>query len=472
MRYFPFFFDLQNSRVLIVGGSMVACRKAALIARAGARPTVVAPEICPELDEIVRNCGGSALQREYEARDIGSHRIVIAATDMQTNRKVCADARKQGVPVNVVDCPSLCDFIFPAIIDRSPVIAAVSTSGESPVLARRLRAKFEAELPLSYSTLAKLCGKWRNKVKKTLPEKLRRPFWEDLLDGPVAEAVLAGDPAAAERLLAKHLDNYATGKKKEGEVALIGTGPGDPDLLTLRAYRLLQRADVVVYDRLVAPAIVDMARRDAEKIFAGKMRNRHKATQKDINELLTSKAAAGNFVARLKGGDPFIFGRGGEEAAALSAAGIPFQIVPGITAAAGCAAYAGIPLTHRGLARSVRFTTVHRKDTLDQKQWRSLAEDRQSTLVFYMAGDNLPTVVDSLMRAGLPPGTPAAVVTCGSTPAQKVATGTLSNLAAHSNGATASPALIVVGEVVRLRDSLKWFNCPAKAESPFPMVAS
>ena len=472
MRYFPFFFDLRGASVLIVGGGVVAARKAELLGRAQARPRIVAPVVKPELADFARKHGGEVRIRHYRKTDLRRCRVAVCATDdPELNRRVRNDARAAGVPVNVVDQPDLCDFIFPALADRDPVCVAASSAGASPVLARMLRNKLENELPPNLGRVAELCERHRDSVRNTLPEKRRRLFWESALNSPAASAALNGDPQRADELLRDHLARFAADEQSVGEVFLIGAGPGDPELMTFKAQRLLQRADVVFYDRLVSREIVDLARRDAEKIFVGKTRAKHFATQEQINAALIVRAQSGEVVARLKGGDPLVFGRGGEEAAALAKAGVPFQIVPGVTAANGCAAFAGIPLTHRGVARAVRLETAYREDMMSPDRWRRLAEDREATLVFYMAGASLSAVADNLILGGKSPTTAVAVICGGATLSQKVIGGELRNIAARAKGEMFSPALIVVGDAVKERESLQWFCGDAGAEVPFSQIA-
>ena len=448
MRYFPFFFDLRRRRVLVVGGGVVAKRKADLLQRAGAVLRVVAPRVDSALAKLAEQTGGEARMKKFTAADLTNCVAAVSATENEkVNQQVAAAARKRKVPVNVVDCPALCDFIFPAIAERNPVVAAVSSGGASPVLARMLRAKLEEQMPPRLGALAEMFGEWRDAVAETLPVNLRREFWEQAANSPAAEAILAGDKTAAKNKMQKQLHNFANNAKqnREGEVYLIGAGPGDADLLTFRAHRLLQKADVVVYDRLVSSSVLDIARRDAEKIFAGKCRGLRAIAQDKINKLLIARAKNGEKVARLKGGDPFVFGRGGEEMAALRAAGVPYIVAPGVSAANGCAAAAQIPLTQRGVANGARFVTVRGNESA--KFWRSLADDEDSTLVFYMAGAGVAGIAENLTAAGRDGQTPAALICAGATASQRVFTGMLNNVAAKAAGAAFSPALFIVGKV-------------------------
>ncbi|MFF5865423.1 siroheme synthase CysG [Pseudomonas sp. NPDC012596] len=458
MDYLPLFHKLQGGRVLVVGGGEIALRKARLLADAGAALRVVAPEVDGQLAALAREGGGEVLVRGYQAADLVGCRLVIAATDDPgLNAQVSADAQARNLPVNVVDAPALCTVIFPAIVDRSPLVVAVSSGGDAPVLARLIRAKLEAWIPSAYGELAGLAARFRHKVKALYPDvNQRRGFWENVFQGPIAERQLAGQGAEAERLLQAMVDGAPV--QQGGEVYLVGAGPGDPDLLTFRALRLMQQADVVLYDRLVAPAIIEMCRRDAERIYVGKRRADHAVPQDQINRLLVDLAKQGKRVLRLKGGDPFIFGRGGEEIEELAEQGIPFQVVPGITAASGCSAYGGIPLTHRDYAQSVRFVTGHLKDGTSNLPWNDLVAPAQ-TLVFYMGLVGLPTICAELIRHGRAASTPAALVQQGTTRNQRVFTGTLADLPALvAQHEVHAPTLVIVGEVVQLREKLAWFE--------------
>jgi uroporphyrin-III C-methyltransferase/precorrin-2 dehydrogenase/sirohydrochlorin ferrochelatase len=458
MEFLPLFHNLRGARVLVVGGGEIALRKSRLLADSGAVLRVVAPEIGAEVRELIERSGGEQILRGYTESDLNGCVLIIAATDDEPlNAQVSADARQRGVPVNVVDAPALCSVIFPAIVDRSPLVIAVSSGGDAPVLARLIRAKLETWIPPTYGHLAGLAARFRHQVKGLFPNvQQRRAFWEDVFQGPIADRQLAGQGAEAERLLQAKIDGDAPAAT--GEVYLVGAGPGDPDLLTFRALRLMQQADVVLYDRLVAPAILDLCRRDADRVYVGKQRADHALPQDQINKQLVDLAKQGKRVVRLKGGDPFIFGRGGEEIEELAAHGIPFQVVPGITAASGCAAYAGIPLTHRDHAQSVRFVTGHLKNNTTDLPWKDLVSPSQ-TLVFYMGLIGLPIICDELIKHGRSADTPAALIQQGTTVNQRVFTGTLANLpqlvAEHEVHA---PTLVIVGEVVTLRDKLAWFE--------------
>jgi len=458
MDFLPLFHNLQGRLVLVVGGGEVALRKSRLLNNAGATLRVVAPQIEPQLAQLVEQGGGELHARGYAPGDLAGCVLVIAATDDEPlNAQVSEDAKAQCLPVNVVDSPALCTVIFPAIVDRSPLIVAVSSGSDAPVLARLMRAKLETWIPATYGELAGLAKRFRGQVKKLFPHvQQRRVFWEEVFQGPIADRVLAGKGAQAQQLLEDKLSGAAT--QALGEVYLVGAGPGDPDLLTFRALRLMQQADVVLYDRLVAPAIIELCRRDAERIYVGKQRAEHALPQEQINQRLVELAQQGKRVLRLKGGDPFIFGRGGEEIEELAAHGIPFQVVPGITAASGCAAYAGIPLTHRDHAQSVRFVTGHLKDGSCDLPWADLTAPGQ-TLVFYMGLIGLPLICEQLIAHGRGGDTPAALIQQGTTSSQRVFTGTLANLpelvAEHEVHA---PTLVIVGEVVKLRDKLAWFE--------------
>jgi uroporphyrin-III C-methyltransferase/precorrin-2 dehydrogenase/sirohydrochlorin ferrochelatase len=470
MDYFPIFLRLANEPVLVIGGGEVAARKIDLLLRTSAKVTVVAPEL---IDSLATKAAASEIAHiagEFQPQHLDGMRLAIAATDKHSvNAWVAHQAERRNIPVNVVDDRELSRFIVPAIVDRSPVIVAVGSSGDAPVLTRRLREKLESLLPHGLGALAKLAGKLRPAIKARIEKPAsRRRFWENFFDGPVASDVLAGRIDAEQELTELNLNDVLRRVNAidtpQGEVVLVGAGPGDPGLLTLRALRALQNADVVLYDRLVSAEVLDLARRDAERIYVGKAAGQAHVSQDEINALLVELAQAGKRVCRLKGGDPFIFGRGGEELEALAAAGIRFEVVPGITAAAGCAAYAGIPLTHRDHAQALTLVTGHCKGETDNVDWEALARPGQTT-VFYMGLSHLPNIVANLRKHGVPAERAAAVIEQGTRPTQRVVTATLADLAAKvTEAGIESPALLIVGEVTRLHATLRWFNAGAAGD--------
>ncbi len=460
MDYFPIFLRLAGEPVLVVGGGKVAARKIDLLLRTSALVRVVAPELVSGLAEKAAAGEIVHIAAEFLPEHLDGVRLAIAATDKHSiNAWVARQAGRRNIPVNVVDDPELSRFIMPAIIDRSPVVVAVGSSGDAPVLTRRLRERLESFLPHRLGALAKLAGKLRPTVKERIESPARRrKFWESFFDGTVAADVLAGRSVDVTDVAS----TLRTAEQDSGEVVLVGAGPGDPGLLTLRALRALQNADVILYDRLVSAEVLDLARRDAERINVGKTGGGAQFSQDEINTLLVQLAQQGKRVCRLKGGDPFIFGRGGEELEALAAAGVRFEVVPGVTAAAGCAAYAGIPLTHRDHAQSLLFVTGHVKaggeDALD---WNQLARPAQ-TVVFYMGLGSLERILQRLREYGAPETRGAAVVEQGTRAGQRVVTGTLADLARKVNDERVqSPALLIVGEVTRLHETLRWFNAAA-----------
>ncbi|WP_421230083.1 siroheme synthase CysG [Aeromonas jandaei] len=456
MDYLPIFCRLDNKPVLLVGGGEVAERKARLLLDAGAQLTVVAPELDPELAELAANGSIEWLAGEFASEQLAGKWLVVAATDRrEVNALVYQSANQAQIFANVVDDPKRSSFIMPSIIDRSPLMVAISSGGKAPVLARLLREKLEALLPQHLGAVATFAGSLRERVKArfaTMGE--RRRFWERLLGADrLGQALARGDHASAHQLA----DNlFADESQNAGEVVLVGAGPGDPGLLTLHALRQMQQADVVVYDRLVSDEVMALVRRDAKRIFVGKQAGNHCVPQEGINQLLLEEAQKGQRVVRLKGGDPFIFGRGGEELETLVGTGIGFQVVPGITAASGCAAYAGIPLTHRDHAQSVRFVTAHGKGGARDLDWPLLAKDKQ-TLVFYMGLSSCATIREQLLAHGKGGDTPVALIERGTQPCQRVIHGTLDELPTLAVGVE-SPALIMVGSVVTLADRLAWFG--------------
>ncbi|GAA5187582.1 siroheme synthase CysG [Acinetobacter kookii] len=456
MDIFPISLKLQQQPCLIVGGGRIAYRKAVLLAKAGAVIDVIAPEIENDLVEIVRASQGQYVQAPFSPDiPLRDYRLVIAATnDKATNVQVFEACEAEKILVNSVDDLPHCRFMVPAIIDRSPLVVSIATNGKSPVLSRQIRTQLEASIPHGMGKLADFSGKWRAAVKAKIenPDE-RRIFWEDLYASPLKEQVFNDNLAEADRLIEQALMEW---KAPKGEVYLVGAGPGDPELLTLKALRLMQQADVVIYDRLVSPAIMDLCRRDAEKVYVGKARSNHSVPQEGINALLVEYAAQGKRVCRLKGGDPFIFGRGGEEIQELFAAGVAFQVVPGITAASGCSAYAGIPLTHRDYAQSVRFLTGHLKEGSPELPWNELVYENQ-TLVLYMGLVGLEKICAQLIAHGQRPDMPVALISKGTTPDQKVVVGTLADIASKvTEHHIQAPTLTIIGEVVKLREQLQW----------------
>lgn len=456
MDIFPISLKLQQQPCLIVGGGHIAYRKAVLLHKAGAVIHVIAPDIDANLLQLVEESQGQYIQALYPAQiQLNDYRLVIAATDdYAVNTQVFEDCEALKILVNSVDDPPHCRFMVPAIVDRSPLVISVASNGTSPVLSRQIRTQLETSIPHGMGKLAEFSGKWRAAVKAKIsnPDE-RRVFWEDLYASSLKEQVFHDNLVEADRLIEQALAEWKTPK---GEVYLVGAGPGDPELLTLKALRLMQQADVVIYDRLVSPAIMELCRRDATKIYVGKARSNHAVPQEGINALLVEYASKGQRVCRLKGGDPFIFGRGGEEIQELFAAGVPFQVVPGITAASGCSAYAGIPLTHRDYAQSVRFLTGHLKEGSPELPWDELVYQNQ-TLVLYMGLVGLEKICEKLIEHGQRPDMPVALISKGTTPEQKVLVGTLEDIASKvEENHIQAPTLTIIGDVVSLREQLQW----------------
>jgi uroporphyrin-III C-methyltransferase/precorrin-2 dehydrogenase/sirohydrochlorin ferrochelatase len=466
MEHLPLFTRMQGKNCLIIGGGEIALRKIDIVRQTGATIHVLARQVHPIIQGMAKKGQMQLSVDSYREDYLEGIDLVIAATDDRAlNRRVYNDASRRHLFVNVVDDASLCSFIFPSIVDRAPITIALSTGGNAPVLARLLRGKLESMIPAAYGKLAGLAARYRDVVKARLPAgTARKNFWEEAFEGEVAEQVFNGDEKGAEASLGRLLDEHASDPVQKGEVYLVGAGPGDPDLLTFRALRLMQKADVVIYDRLVSRPVLNMVRRDADKIYVGKKLNYHCVPQEQINDLLVEQASQGKRVLRLKGGDPYIFGRGGEEAEKLVEAGIPFQLVPGITAAAGASSYCGIPLTHRDYAHSVTFTTGHLKNDTVDLDWQSLVQPKQ-TLVVYMGLSGLPVIAEKLVAHGLGADMPVAVVHRATQPEQEVVTGTLDTICDEvERSGVSSPALIIVGEVVRLRKVL------GKSEEELPKV--
>jgi uroporphyrin-III C-methyltransferase/precorrin-2 dehydrogenase/sirohydrochlorin ferrochelatase len=470
MGHFPIVLKVEGRRALVVGGGKQAARKAELLLDAGAEVAVVAPALEEDFARLSKNPRLRHLGAALDAEALDGCVLAIGASEAadSSNERLYALATKRKIPVNVVDRPEFCSFTMPAVVNRAPLMVAISTGGQAPILARILRARIETLLPAAYGRLTTFAGTQRARVKDALPDStLRRRFWERVVLGPVAERLFAGEEAAAVRLMDDAIARAAESGEAAagGEVYLVGAGPGDPDLLTFRALRLMQQADVVLYDRLIGEGVLKLVRRDAERHYVGKMAQDHTLPQEEIAALLVRLARQGKRVLRLKGGDPFLFGRGGEEIEALAAEGIPFQVVPGITAANGCAAYAGIPLTHRDHAQACIFVTGHGKDGVPELNWESLVQPNQ-TVAIYMGLSSLAGIAQGFVAHGADPATPAAVIESGTRRQQRVVTATLETLAAAVEEAELhGPALIIVGSVVALRDQLSWFEGAAEAGS-------
>ena len=459
MRHLPVFLELDGKAAIVVGGGAVAARRAEHLIRAGARVTTFAPALTDDFRELME-----APNFRHEARDPGptdfegSTLCFVAVEDERLAAEARTAAKDGGALVNVADRPQLCDFIMPSIVDRSPLVIAISTGGASPILGRMLKARLESSIPAAYGRLADLMGGFRGAVAKAIASPImRRQFWETVLEGPIAERALSGDDNAASAELARAIGLMAENPETpRGEVYLVGAGPGDPDLLTFRALRLMQKADVVLYDRLTNPNVINLVRREAERIYVGKQPEDHELPQGDISALMVKLAKEGKRVLRLKGGDPFVFGRGGEEIEALAAEGIPFQVCPGITAAIGAAAYAGIPLTHREHAQACVFVTGHGKDGKIDLDWTALLQPRQ-TVAIYMGLRNVEALTREFIARGADPDLPAAIIDNATRPGQRVVVGSLGTLAAKAREAELTgPSIIIVGTVVTLRDKLGW----------------
>ncbi len=471
MQYLPLFVSLHHRVCLVVGGGEVAARKIELLLRAGAQVYVIAPELCPVLNSQRQENRITHISGSFENHDAAQLpariTLIIAATNQDTvNRKVFEYARALNVPVNVVDTPALCDFTFGAIVDRDPVLVAISSGGSAPVLARSIRSIIEAHLPAGFGQFIKLINKFRDKIQALYKtEDEQQTFYRDLLQGPAAESGMSGQLMLAEQVIKDRMQYTEANEipNRAGEVYLIGAGPGAADLLTFRALRLLRKADVILYDRLVSSEILEMAKPDAERFYVGKQPDNHCVPQNKINEMLLSFARQGKNIARLKGGDPFVFGRGAEEAQALAQQGISFQVVPGITSAAGCGAYAGIPLTHRDYAQACRFVTGHTKDGQLSLDWAGLATEAE-TLVFYMGLKNLGTICSKLIEHGLPDDFPVAIIEQGTTARQRVFIESLTSAPDKAlNEKLQSPCLIIIGKVVQLHKQLSWHDPAASA---------
>ncbi len=460
MKFIPLFYRINQQACLIVGGGRIAMNRATAFANAGAVIDVISPQCLPSLLELIEASGGAYFNSDFthELIDKDYYCIVAATDSAPVNNEVHRVAKSKNIPVNVAHNQAQCDFIFPATLERSPITIAVSNNGASPVLSRLLRQQIDMFLPNAYGELSQFVGLNREKVKQAIAdEKVRVSFWEHVIQGAIAEAIFSSKQDDAQRLLDAALRSPEA-FNNTGEVYLIGAGPGDPDLLTLRAFRLLQQADVVLYDNLVSEEVIALIKPGTELIYVGKRRDNHAVPQEGINSLLVSHAKQGKRVARLKGGDPFVFGRGGEEIESLVDEQIPFQVVPGITAANGCSAYAGIPLTHRDYAQSIQFVTGQLKDGSINLNWKELVSPGK-TLVFYMGLRGLPIICDELIANGMSSTMPVALIEKGTTRSQRVLVSTLGEMPQIlQQENVASPSLFIVGQVVSLVNKLEWFQ--------------
>ena len=459
MDHLPIFINVRQNPCLVIGGGDIALRKINLLIKAQAKVDCLSPLFCEGITNLSQNGDVNLIQKRFESDDIKDYAIIIASTDdSSVNALISKSAKKARIPVNVVDSPELSSFIMPSIVDRSPVIIAVSSAGMAPVLARIIRAKLETVIPSAYGVLAEIAGEYRQKVKDRFSKiKDRRAFWESIFSGVIAEKVFSGRINEAKDDIEKQLKQAS--QMELGEVYLVGAGPGDPDLLTFKALRLIQQADVVLYDRLVSKGVMELVRRDSELIYVGKKGGSQESTRQiDINDQLVELAKSGKRVCRLKGGDPFIFGRGGEEIESLSEHGIPFQVVPGITAASGCSSYAGIPLTHRDYSQSCRFVTAHLKNGTTNLPWDEFVIDQQ-TIVFYMALSGANYICQKLMEHGMDKDMPIAIIEKGTMPEQKVYISSLTKLPdLLATEDIHAPTLMIVGEVVKLNEKLNWYG--------------
>ena len=465
MKYFPFFLQLDQLPCLIVGGGSVAERKLDLLVKAKADITVISLEFSDYILDLAKTHNIRCVKKEYSNKILeeNKYNFVISATnDVSLNERVAKDCKKYNIIVNVVDQPEICDFIFPSILERGDITVAVSTGGASPVLARVLRTKLETMVPGSYGKLAEIVSANRIKVREKMKRfSSNKIFWEKMLNGKFLELVLSGKTDEAKSFLDEQIENFDEDIANQGEVYLVGAGPGDPDLLTFKALRLMQQADIALYDRLVHPSIVDLIRRDATKIYVGKERDNHVVRQEEINELLVKYAKEGKKVLRLKGGDPFIFGRGGEEIETLADEKVAFQVVPGITSASGCSTYSGIPLTHRDYAQSCIFVTGHLKKGKLELDWEKLIQENQ-TIVFYMGLVSIDIICEQLIPHGLSELTPCALIQQGTTNTQKEFISILKDMpTVVKTKKPKAPTIFIIGGVVALRDKLKWYSTSA-----------
>ena len=460
MSYLPLFIETTGKKCLIVGGGKVASRKLIPILKAKMKVTLISPEVIEEIElNFHKNKNLKIIKRKFKPEDIEDQFLIIAATNEKTtNQKIAKLSKDNNILVNMAEDSLSGNTLIPSVVDRDPIKIAVSSGAASPILTRLVKTRLETVIPYSFSKLADIMMEYRDAVKKNfLKISDRRKFWEVFLDGPVSEMVLSGHIDKAKKALDESLKENKF-LEKTGEVYLVGAGPGDPELLSFKALRLMQKADIVIYDRLVSRPIMNLIRQDTEKIYVGKQRADHAMPQENINQLLARLALEGKKVLRLKGGDPFIFGRGGEEIESLIKDDIPFQIVPGITAASGCASYAGIPLTHRDYSQACIFVTGHLRDGTVNLNWEMLAHEKQ-TLIFYMGMHGSKIICEELIKHGLSDETPAALIVKGTTEDQEVIIGNLKNMPEIiMERKIVPPTLLIIGDVVKLHNKLKWFN--------------
>jgi uroporphyrin-III C-methyltransferase/precorrin-2 dehydrogenase/sirohydrochlorin ferrochelatase len=445
MRFFPIFLDLDQATVLVLGGGEQAAQKLRLLQKTPARLVVMTGAACAEIEQLAATGRIELVRRPFRPRDLDGVRLVVAAVDDDALlASVASAARAMNVPLNVVDRQDLSSFITPSIVDRDPLVVAIGTEGTAPVLARRIKAMLEPLLPAGLGRLARFAAGWRATVAERLADAgTRRSFWERFFDGPIADSVLAGAMGAATEAVERAVESATPARR--GSVALVGAGPGDPDLLTFKALQRLQEADVIVVDRLVPKAILDRARRDARRIEVGKTPGGRSTPQAEIESILVREALAGNKVVRLKGGDPLVFGRAVEEIGALTAAGIAWEVVPGITAALACAAAVGLPLTEREARRGLTLLTGHASDGPAEHDWQALARPGQ-TLAVYMGVGAAPHIQARLLAAGIDRLTPVTIVENGTLPQQRAVTGAVGNLVETLiDGGIKGPAMIFVG---------------------------
>lgn len=460
MSYLPLFIETTGKKCLIVGGGKVASRKLIPILKAKMKVTLISPEVIEEIElNFHKNKNLKIIKRKFKPEDIEDQFLIIAATNEKaTNHKIAKLSKDNNILVNMAEDSLSGNTLIPSVVDRDPIKIAVSSGAASPILTRLVKTRLETVIPYSFSKLADIMMEYRDAVKKNfLKISDRRKFWEVFLDGPISEMVLSGHIDKAKKALDESLKENKF-LEKTGEVYLVGAGPGDPELLSFKALRLMQKADIVIYDRLVSRPIMNLIRQDTEKIYVGKQRADHAMPQENINQLLARLALEGKKVLRLKGGDPFIFGRGGEEIESLIKDDIPFQIVPGITAASGCASYAGIPLTHRDYSQACIFVTGHLRDGTVNLNWEMLAHEKQ-TLIFYMGMHGSKIICEELIKHGLSDETPAALIVKGTTEDQEVIIGNLKNMPEIiMERKIVPPTLLIIGDVVKLHNKLKWFN--------------